>query len=67
MKPFIFLAITCLMGPMAAMAQDSAANPLAATVRETFDEYAKNLVATAASEMPAAKYDYHPTTEQMTF
>ncbi len=66
MKHFIFLAIICMVGPMAAMAQDPAANPLAATVRETFDEYAKNLVATA-DEMPAEKYGYHPTPEQMTF
>jgi hypothetical protein len=66
LKQLILLATICLLAPMAVMAQDSAANPLSATVRETFDQYAKNLVATA-DEMPAAKYDYHPTPEQMTF
>jgi hypothetical protein len=66
MNRYIFLVIICLIAPMAAMAQDSSANPLTATARETFDEYAKNLVATA-EEMPAEKYDYHPTPEQMTF
>jgi DinB superfamily len=66
MKQLIFLAIICLIAPTVAMAQDSEANPLSATARETFDQYAKNLVATA-EEMPAAKYDYHPTPEQMTF
>ena len=66
MKQFIFLVMVCLVAPMVAMAQDPAANPLAATARETFNEYSKNVVATA-EEMPEAKYSYHPTPEQMTF
>ncbi len=66
MNRYILLAILCLIAPIVAMAQDAAANPLTATVKETFDEYAKNLVATA-EEMPEAKYSYHPTAEQMTF
>src|ERR1700732_4209492 len=65
-KRFIYLAFVCLIVPMAAMAQDSAANPLSATVRETFDQFSKNLLA-AAEEMPAEKYGYHPTPEEMTF
>jgi len=66
MKQFIILVFICLLAPIATMAQDPAANPLTATARETFDQYAKNLVDTA-EEMPAAKYSYHPTPEQMTF
>jgi uncharacterized damage-inducible protein DinB len=66
MKRLICLAAACLVMPIAAMAQDSAANPLSATVRKTFDEYSKNLVATA-EEMPAEKYSYQPTPEQRTF
>jgi hypothetical protein len=37
MKRLICLAVVCLIAPLAAMAQDSAANPLSATVRETLD------------------------------
>ncbi len=66
MKNFIYLAVLCLVTPMAAKAQNAAANPLSATVRETFDQYSKDLVA-AAEEMPAEKYAYHPTPAQMTF
>jgi hypothetical protein len=71
MKRPMSLAAICLLAsmslpPMAAMAQDSGKNPLTATVRETLDVYSKNLVA-AAEEMPAEKYAYHPTPEQMTF
>ena len=66
MRRFIFLAIICMIAPVASIAQDLAANPLTATVRETFNQYSKNLVATA-EEMPEGKYGYHPTPEQMTF
>lgn len=66
MKRFIFLAVLCLMGPMVAEAQDAAANPLSATLRESFDQYSKDLVA-AAEIMPADKYSYHPKAEEMTF
>jgi hypothetical protein len=66
MKRFICTAIVCLIVPMAAPAQDMAANPLSATLRGTFDRLSKNLVATA-EEMPEAKYGYHPTPEEMTF
>ena len=66
MKRLILMAVVCLMAPICAPAQDSAANPLTATVRRTLCEYSKNLVA-AAEEMPAEKYSYAPTKEQMTF
>lgn len=43
-----------------------AANPIVTTVRQMEARYAKNLVG-AADEMPADKYSYRPTPEQMTF
>ncbi len=42
------------------------ANPVTTTVRQMEGHYAKNLVG-AAEEMPADKYSYRPTAEQMTF
>jgi hypothetical protein len=41
-------------------------NPVASVVREILPRQQKNLVA-AAEAMPADKYDYKPTPEQMTF
>jgi len=66
MKRFILTAIVCLMAGVYAPAQDAAANPLTATVRRTLAEYSRDLVA-AAEEMPAEKYSYAPTKEQMSF
>src|ERR1700693_6270232 len=66
MKRLMSVAGVCLIASVAAMAKDSPTNPLSATVRETLGMYSKNLVA-AAEEMPAEKYSYHPTPEQMTF
>jgi hypothetical protein len=66
MKRLIWIITVCLIAPMAALAQDSAANPLTETLRRTLDRYSKNLVA-AAEEMPADKYGYQPTKEEMTF
>jgi DinB superfamily len=66
MKRFIGVAVVCLLASMAARAQDSTTNPLSATVRETLNMFSKNLVE-AAEEMPAEKYSYRPTPEQMTF
>ena len=42
------------------------ANPIVTTVRQMEGRYAKNLTG-AADEMPAAKYNYRPTPDQMTF
>jgi len=42
------------------------ANPISNQLRSDVAESAKNMVA-AAEEMPADKYTYHPTPEQMTF
>jgi hypothetical protein len=66
MKRFICLVAICLVAPMMARAQDAAANPLTSTVRKQFDDYAKNLVATAEI-MPEEKYSFRPTPENMTF
>lgn len=41
-------------------------NPISNQMRSDVAESAKNMVA-AAEEMPAEKYTYHPTPEQMTF
>src|SRR5271167_4069607 len=41
-------------------------NPVISTVRQLEERQSKNLIG-AADEMPADKYSYHPTPEQMTF
>ena len=41
-------------------------NPVVSTVRQMEERYAKNLTG-AADEMPADKYSYRPTPEQITF
>lgn len=41
-------------------------NPLASTIRDMEQRQSKNLIA-AAEEMPADKYGYKPTPEQMSF
>lgn len=47
-------------------APETTANPVTTTVRQLVDRQSKNIVA-AAEEMPAEKYDYHPTEGQMSF
>jgi hypothetical protein len=66
MKRFIWMAVICFIAPMAAWAQGPAPNPVSAKLRQILDSYSRDLVATA-EEMPADKYSYHPTPEQMTF
>ena len=66
MKRLICFAAICLVAPIVARAQGAAANPLTASVRAVFDDYAKNLVATAQI-MPEEKYSFRPTPENMTF
>jgi hypothetical protein len=66
MKRSICMAFVCLVAPVAALAQDAAVNPLSATARGVFDRNSRNLVA-AAEAMPADKYAYSPTPEQMSF
>ena len=59
------LAIALVFGlaPLAARAQQ---NPVSSAVREAVSRHAKILVA-GAEEMPADKYNYAPTPQQMTF
>jgi hypothetical protein len=55
--------------PIVAAGQQPAAtsgNPISETTREIINRYSKNMVA-AAEEMPADKYSYKPTPDQMTF
>src|ERR1700691_6343550 len=66
MKRLICLVVLCLVAPLLAHAQDAPANPLTAALRKQFDDYAKNLVATAQI-MPEDKYSFRPTPENMTF
>lgn len=66
MKRFICLVAICLVTPLFAHAQDTGANPLTASLRKVFDDYSKNLVATAQI-MPEDKYGFKPTPENMTF
>src|ERR1700675_1798951 len=66
MKRLICLVAICFVAPMIARAQDASANPLTASLRKQYDDYAKNLVATAEI-MPAEKYSFKPSPENMTF
>jgi hypothetical protein len=66
MKRFIWMTVICFVAPMVAWAQGPAPNPVSAKLRQILDGYSRDLVATA-EEMPADKYSYHPTPEQMTF
>ncbi len=64
-KTFIGLAIAISVAlfPFALNAQQG---PMISAVRAEVDQHAKNLLA-GAEEMPAGKYDYAPTPQQMTF
>jgi len=61
----LFLAVVGLVFAQSSFAQQTK-NPVSTVVRGTLDRQQKNLTA-AAEEMPAAKYTYRPTPEQMSF
>jgi hypothetical protein len=67
MKKALYLALALLCAT-AVLAQESksSSNPVSDTVRSMLGGRAKNLTA-AAEAMPADKYSYKPTEEQMTF
>lgn len=68
MKRFvIFVAILAFL-PFAAKAQEAAAsgNPVSDSVKAMVSQHAKAITA-AAEQMPADKYSYHPTPDQITF
>ena len=58
------LAVLLTFAPMFCVAQ--AKNPVSDVLREMLPGREKNIVA-AFEEMPAAKFEYRPTPEQMTF
>jgi uncharacterized damage-inducible protein DinB len=66
MKCLVTVAVLALLAPLGAMAQQASPNPVSDAVRNIVAQRAKIIVA-AAEEMPADKYSYHPTPEQMTF
>src|SRR5271169_6415187 len=68
MKPITIATLVFAFAP-AVIAQTTApnmSNPVVSTVRQLEERQSKNLIG-AADEMPADKYSYHPTPEQMTF
>ena len=69
MKKILMAILVLSLTPLAAMAQQSApaeTNPVSNMVRTVLERSAKNMIA-AADEMPADKYSYRPTPEQITF
>jgi uncharacterized damage-inducible protein DinB len=71
MKLLLALTLTALsaapvLSAQAPAAGPSAANPVVSSANQMYSRSAKNMVA-AAEEMPAEKYTYSPTPEQMTF
>ncbi|HVB56080.1 MAG TPA: DinB family protein [Candidatus Acidoferrales bacterium] len=65
MRKCIWLAMIALFAPLLAQAQ-ATANPVVASAREIFERQSK-YIAAATEEMPADKYNYHPTPDQWTF
>lgn len=69
MKRTLPLLLAVALFPVAAAAQMAPkiqANPVASAVRDILARQSKNLIA-AAEEMPADKYSFRPTPQQMTF
>ena len=66
MKRFSILLVIAALSPLAALAQQASSNPVSDAVRNIVSQRAK-IIQAAAEEMPADKYSYHPTPEQMTF
>jgi len=68
MKRICLIALAAMIFPMAAAAQGAKpeANPVSSAVRQSVVRFSKIMVA-AVDAMPADKYEYHPTPEQMTF
>ncbi|HEV2287909.1 MAG TPA: DinB family protein [Candidatus Acidoferrales bacterium] len=64
MKRILICAAIAALMPLAANAQSS--NPVSDSVKQMVAQHAKAIIA-AAEEMPADKYGYKPTPEQLTF
>ncbi len=61
----VLVFATSMIAQMNTPAQTTS-NPVVSTVRQMEERQSKNLIG-AADEMPADKYSYHPTPEQMSF
>jgi uncharacterized damage-inducible protein DinB len=66
MKHVVVIALLMWSAPLAAQEANTASSPVADATRRWLQLEAKNLIA-AAEEMPAEKYSFRPTAEQMTF
>ena len=68
MKKFCVIALAAIIFALAAAAQEAKTetNPVSSAVKQSVARFSKIMVA-AADAMPADKYSYHPTPEQMTF
>lgn len=68
MKPIALVLAALALMPCSSFGQSSqmGKNPVSDAVRSILERNSKNIVA-AADEMPADKYSYRPTAEQMTF
>lgn len=62
----LLLALSSLLCAQNAKESPNTANPIITTIRQMEQRFAKNLTG-AADEMPAGKYSYKPTPDQMTF
>ncbi|HXZ30655.1 MAG TPA: DinB family protein [Terriglobales bacterium] len=60
------VALIVLLVPYALLFAQETKNPVSSVVKEILPRQQKNLVA-AAEEMPADKYDFKPTPQQMSF
>jgi DinB superfamily len=69
MKKIILTILAIALTPLLTGAQQTAppeTNPVSNAVRKSLERNSKNMVA-GAEEMPADKYGFHPTPDQMTF
>lgn len=66
MKNALILLLMFAAAQVQAQAPKASSSPVADATRSWLQREGRNLTA-AAEEMPADKYDFHPTPEQMTF
>src|ERR1700719_3033958 len=66
MKKWKRVAVCALLAPVSALAQGTTPNAVNAAAKRVLDRYAKDLVGTAET-MPAEKYSYRPTPDEMPF
>lgn len=66
MKAWKWFAACALLVPVSAFGQTVTPNAVNAAAKRVLDRYSKDLVGTAQT-MPAEKYSYHPTPEEMPF